>query len=90
MNGTITFFYYDDMRAALEFYERVVGLKVLVLPVTRGVPHVVQPGRQDARVLADSTMLLDVGSERAELALVLREFRKAVACRKLKKGEDEK
>ena len=26
MNGTITFFYYDDMRAALEFYERVVGL----------------------------------------------------------------
>lgn len=27
MNGTITFFYYDDMRAALEFYERVVGLR---------------------------------------------------------------
>ena len=26
-NGAITFFYYHDMRAALEFYEHIVGLK---------------------------------------------------------------
>lgn len=27
MKGTITFFYYEDVRAALKFYERILGLE---------------------------------------------------------------